>query len=242
MRKGVAQSVALASLSALAVALVTTPLGTGATSKRATVEASKAQSARGPRGPRGKRGFRGRRGFRGFLGAPGASGAQGIQGPQGVQGPSGLLSSADQLQGLPCTQNNAPGVVITSRTNDPATTGATSLNPQCAYADGYEPNNTRAEESNLASLIGIGMSIFPADEEDWLASSFDGGASTAALYFTILGGIQPTMDVYRDAVLVASGVSCASGVLTPGVHNYEVRVVGAGVASYVLSSSPTCPT
>lgn len=242
MRKGVAQSVALASLTALAVALVMTPLGTGATSKRESVEASKAQSARGPRGPRGKRGFRGPRGFRGFLGAPGATGQQGIQGPQGVQGPSGLLSSADEMQGLPCTQKDKPGVVITARTLDPQTTGATSLNPQCAYADGYEPNNTRSEESDLPSLIGIGMSIFPANEEDWLASSFNGGASTAALYFTISGGIEPTMDVYRDTVLVASGVSCASGVLTPGVHDYEVRVVGAGAASYVLSTSPTCPT
>ncbi len=235
MRKGVGQSLALASLAALAVALVTTPLGTGATSKRATVEASKAQSARGPRGPRGKRGFRGPRGFRGFLGAPGATG------PQGIQGVQGLLGSADELQGLPCTQKDKPGVVITARTLDPQTTGATSLNPQCAYADGYEPNNTRSEESNLPSLIGIGMSIFPASEEDWLAASFDGGTSTAALFFTISGGTQPTMDVYRDAVLVASGVNCASGVLTPGVHNYEVRVVGGGAASYVLSTSPTCP-
>lgn len=239
MRKGVGQSVALASLAGLAVALVTTPLGTGATSERATAKASKAEAARGPRGPRGKRGVRGRRGYRGFLGAPGATG---IQGPQGAQGPSGLLSSADELQGLPCTQKGKPGVVITARTLEPQMTGATSLNPQCAYADGYEPNNTRAEKSNLASLIGIGMSIFPANEEDWLASSFNGGASTAALYVTILGGIQPTMDVYRDAVLVASGVSCASGVLTPGVHNYEVRVVGGGAASYVLSTSSTCPT
>ena len=239
MRKGVGQSVALASLTALAVALVATPLGTGATSKRATVEASKAQSARGPRGPRGKRGFRGPRGFRGFLGAPGATGGQGIQGPQG---PSGVLSSADELQGLPCTQQDKPGVVITARTLGPQGSGATSINPQCAYADGYEPNNTRAEKSNLPSLINIGMSIFPATEEDWLASNFNGGASTAALYFTTSGGTPPTMDVYRDAVLVASGVSCASAVLTPGVHTYEVRVVGGGAASYVLSTSPTCPT
>jgi len=238
MRKGVGQSVALASLAGLAVALVATPLGTGATSKRATVEASKAQSARGPRGPRGKRGFRGPRGFRGFLGAPGATGPQG---PPGVQGPSGLLSSADELQGLPCTQGGQPGVVITARMLDPQTTGATSLDPQCVYADGYEPNNTRSEESDLPNLIGVGMSIFPASEEDWLASSFDGGSSTAALYLTISGGIQPTMDVYRDTVLVASGVSCAPGVLTPGVHDYEVRVVGGGAASYLLSTSPTCP-
>src|SRR5688500_2144681 len=140
MRKGVGKSVALASLAGLAVALVTTPLGTGATSKRATVEANKAQSARGPRGPRGKRGLRGPRGFRGFLGAPGATGPQG---PPGAQGPSGLLSSADALEGLPCTQKDKSGVVLTTRMLDPSSTGVTSIDPQCVYADGYEPNNTR---------------------------------------------------------------------------------------------------
>lgn len=236
MRKGVGQSVALAGLAALAMALVTTPLGTGATTSRTTAKAGKAEAARGPRGPRGKRGLRGPRGYRGFLGAPGATGAQ------GAQGPSGLLSSADQLQGLPCTQKDKSGVVITARTLDPQTTGATSLNPQCAYADGYEPNDTRAEESNLTGLTGWGMSIFPANDQDWLAATVDPGGTAQALFFTVSGGIRPTMDVYRDTVLVASGVSCAPGVLTPGAHDYEVRVVGAGAASYYLSSNSTCPT
>lgn len=154
----------------------------------------------------------------------------------------GLLSSADQLQGLSCTQKDKPGVVITTRTLDPQMTGATELNPQCAYADGYEPNNTRAEKSNLIGLTGWGMSIFPANDEDWLSSSVDPGGTAQSLFVTVSGGTRPTMDVYRDTVLVASGVSCAPGVLLPGAHDYEVRVIGAGAASYSLSSNSTCPT
>lgn len=153
-----------------------------------------------------------------------------------------MLSSADDLQGLSCTQKDKAGVVVTARTLDPQTTGATSLNPQCVYADGYEPNNTRAEKSNLSGLTGWGMSIFPANDEDWLAASVNPGGSAQALFFTVSGGIRPTMDVYRDTVLVASGVSCAPSVLTTGAHDYEVRVIGAGAASYSLSSSATCPT
>jgi hypothetical protein len=153
-----------------------------------------------------------------------------------------LLSSADQLQGLACTQKDKSGVVVTARTLDPQTTGATSLSPQCVYADGYEPNNTRAEKSNLSSLTGWGMSIFPANDEDWLAASVNPGGTAQALVLTVSGGIRPTMDIYRDTALVANGVSCAPGVLTPGAHDYEVRVVGAGAASYSLSSSATCPT
>jgi hypothetical protein len=220
----------------MAVALLITPLGTGATSTRVTAKSGKAESARGPRGPRGKRGLRGPRGYRGFLGAPGATGAQ------GTQGPAGLLSSADQLQGLPCTQKNTAGVVITTRSLNPQMNGATPLNAQCVYADGYEPNNTRAEESTLSDLAGFGMSIFPANDEDWLTSDVDPGATAQALFFVVSGGTGPTMDIYRDTVLVASGVTCAADVIAPGAHNYEVRVVGAGAASYSLGIGSTCPT
>jgi hypothetical protein len=158
-----------------------------------------------------------------------------------VQGPKGFPSSADELQGLACTQKDKSGVVITARTLDPQKSGATPLNLQCAYADGYEPNNTRPEKSNLTGLTGWGMSIFPADDDDWLASSLNTGGAAQALFITLSGGSRPTMDVYRDTVLVASGVSCAPGVLTPGTHDYEVRVVGAGAASYSLGSNSTCP-
>jgi hypothetical protein len=154
----------------------------------------------------------------------------------------GLLTSADELQGLPCTQGNKSGVVITARALNPSPTGVTSIDPQCVYADGYEPNNTRAEESHLSGLTGSGMSIYPATEEDWLAFTYDPVGTAEALYFVVSRGARPTMDVYRDTVLVASGVTCAAGVLTPGVHDYEVRVVGAGVASYYLNGGPTCPT
>jgi hypothetical protein len=91
MGKGAAQALALAGLAALATALVSSPLGTGASS-RPTVEARTAKpDARGPRGPRG---YRGRRGPRGFTGAPGAQGPQGVQGEAGIQGPQGI-------QGIP---------------------------------------------------------------------------------------------------------------------------------------------
>jgi len=91
MRNGVGQPIALAGLAALAIALVTTPLGTGATSRVQTkaAKASAAQALRGPRGPRGRRGPRGYRGFLGAPGAPGATGPQGPQGAQGAQGPQG---------------------------------------------------------------------------------------------------------------------------------------------------------
>jgi hypothetical protein len=224
---------ALAGITALAVALVTTPLGTGATSTPLAAKAGKAakavkaQGARGPRGPRGKRGLRGPRGYRGFLGAPG---------PAGVQGPPGLLSSADDLQGLPCTQKDKPGVVITARLLDPNMSGTTSLDAQCVYADGYEPNNTRAQESELSALADVPMSVYPADDEDWLASDADPGATAQSLYVSVSGGAGPTMDVYRDTVLVASGVTCAADVIAPGAHSYEVRVVGAGAAAYSLGT------
>jgi len=90
MRKRLGQPIALVGLVALGVALVTTPLGTGATSSRTTVKAGKTSAARGPRGPRGFRGPRGYRGFLGAPGAPGAAGPQGAQGPQGIQGQPGV--------------------------------------------------------------------------------------------------------------------------------------------------------
>jgi hypothetical protein len=93
------QGLALAGLAALAVALVATPLGTGAASSRQTVKAASAKP--GPRGPRGFRGYRGPRGPRGLPGpqglqgpagpegAPGEDGADGPEGPPGAQGPPG---------------------------------------------------------------------------------------------------------------------------------------------------------
>ena len=90
------QGLALAGLTALAVALVATPLGTGASSSRATLKAASAKP--GPRGPRGPRGYRGPRGLTGFQGlqgpagpegAPGEDGADGLQGPQGPPGAEG---------------------------------------------------------------------------------------------------------------------------------------------------------
>jgi hypothetical protein len=77
---------ATAGLAALAVALVMTPLGTGAGASGTKIESASKQTVRGPRGPRGPRGRRGPRGHRGFLGAPGATGRRG---PEGAQGPAG---------------------------------------------------------------------------------------------------------------------------------------------------------
>src|SRR5262245_8733348 len=88
--------VASAGLAVLALALVATPLGAGATSIRQTLKASSAKpSLQGPRGPRGFRGKRGRKGIRGPtglvgpVGRRGASGFDGATGPQGVKGPNG---------------------------------------------------------------------------------------------------------------------------------------------------------
>ena len=52
------------------------------------------------------------RGARGAQGSPGPAGAQGAQGPagaQGAQGPAGLLTSPNELEGLPCQSPNGPG-------------------------------------------------------------------------------------------------------------------------------------
>ena len=90
LRRSVAQTFVLASLPALAVALVATPLGTGATS-RPTVDALSARpDARGPRGPRGLRGPRGPRGFAGVPGLQGLRGEEGSIGPEGAEGEQGL--------------------------------------------------------------------------------------------------------------------------------------------------------
>src|SRR5262245_10842876 len=93
MEGGLRRALALAGLTALAVVLVATPLGTGASSSRETLKAASAKP--GPRGPRGPRGIRGRRGPRGLPGPQGVVGPAGPQGdagpggPQGPQGPSG---------------------------------------------------------------------------------------------------------------------------------------------------------
>ena len=96
------QGLALAGLAALAVALVATPLGTGA----APHPAVKAASAKpGPRGPRGPRGYRGPRGLQGLQGAPGAQGEQGAAGAQGAAGQQGATGPPG-----PQGQPGAPGV------------------------------------------------------------------------------------------------------------------------------------
>jgi hypothetical protein len=90
MSRRVGRPIATAVLAALAVALVMTPLGTGAGASRTKAETASKQTVRGPRGPRGPRGRRGPRGYRGFLGAPGANGPRGLQGAQGPAGPQGV--------------------------------------------------------------------------------------------------------------------------------------------------------
>lgn len=105
-----AKGLTLAGLTALAVALVATPLGTGAGSSGQTVESATAKP--GPRGPRGPRGFRGRRGPRGQIGPQGPAGAAGPAGqpgPTGATGPRGLLGE----QGPPGRGLDRPGFTIT---------------------------------------------------------------------------------------------------------------------------------
>jgi hypothetical protein len=83
-------ALALAGLAALAVALVATPLGTGASASQQTLKAASAKPVlRGPRGPRGPRGFRGPRGKRGLRGALGPTGPRGLEGIDGADGPVG---------------------------------------------------------------------------------------------------------------------------------------------------------
>jgi Collagen triple helix repeat (20 copies) len=113
MRKGVARTLVLASLPLLAIALVATPLGTGASSRPAAKSLSARPDARGPRGPRG---FRGPRGPRGFAGAPGATGPQGAEGrigPTGDQGPQGA-QGAPGPQGPPGVGLGRPGFTRTA--------------------------------------------------------------------------------------------------------------------------------
>src|SRR6058998_1054826 len=115
MRRSPGAALAFAGLAALAVALVATPLGTGASSSRQTLKAGSAKPVlrgpRGPRGLRGPRGFRGPRGKRGLRGALGPTGPRGLEGidgadgPMGPQGPTGATGAQGQ-QGEP----GPPGV------------------------------------------------------------------------------------------------------------------------------------
>ena len=105
MREGGTRALVLIGLTALAIAVVATPLGTGARSRPTAEALTSKPDARGPRGPRG---YRGPRGPRGFTGAPGAQGAQGVQGPPGVQGERGI-QGPQGIQGVP-GQPGPPGV------------------------------------------------------------------------------------------------------------------------------------
>ena len=137
-----------AGLSVLAVALIATPLGAGASSTRRTAQA--ASSKPGPRGPRGPRGFPGKRGrkgprgptglvgaigprgARGFAGATGPMGVQGPTGGQGATGPTGPAgASASDHAGFSLSTVDGPGVAAADAS---ITIGADGL-PLISYYD-----------------------------------------------------------------------------------------------------------
>lgn len=126
MKRSLGEALVLAGLSSLAVALVATPLGTGAISSRETVKAAPAKPAiRGPRGPRGFRGPRGPRGLRGVQGPTGPGGPEGAEGPEGPEGaagatgPTGPTGQQGQQgpQGPPGVGLDRPGFTRTTLDN-----------------------------------------------------------------------------------------------------------------------------
>ena len=174
------------------------------------------------------------RGARGLQGSPGPAGPQGVRGPagpQGAQGPAGLLTSPNELEGLPCQSPNGPGTteVVVDRdygSHPGATTSGSGYNGMglaCIRADDHEPNDTPAQATDATSYeIGgqrwVSGTISPAGNDDWYKlTGVDLGTSVI-----LLDSVRSLMDVYRNGTQVAAGTKCYS--TSAGAANWEIRV------------------
>jgi Collagen triple helix repeat (20 copies) len=194
-----------------------------------------------PRGARGPQGSPGRAGPQGLQGPAGPQGLQGPRGSQGAQGPAGLLTSPNELEGLPCQSPNGPGtteaVVDIDHGSHPGTTtgsGYNGIGLACLRADGLEPNDTRAQATDATLFISNGErwasgTISPAGNDDWYKlTGVDLGGSVI-----LLDSLRSLMDVYRNGTQVAAGTQCYT--TSVGAADWEVRVYVARLDYYTVN-------
>ena len=194
------------------------------------------------------------RGARGAQGSPGPAGQQGVQGPagaQGVQGPAGLLTSPNELEGLPCQSPDGPGtteaVVDHEWGSHPGATtgnGYNGMGLACIRADDLEPNDTRPQATDATSFGSGGErwasgTISPAGNDDWFKlTGVDLGASVI-----LVDSVRSLMDVYRNGTQVAAGKHCY--VTSAGAANWEIRVYASRLDYYTvdfnLPAEVVCP-
>ena len=194
------------------------------------------------------------RGARGAQGSPGPAGQQGVQGPagaQGVQGPAGLLTSPNELEGLPCQSPDGPGtteaVVDHEWGSHPGATtgnGYNGMGLACIRADDLEPNDTRPQATDATSFVSGGErwasgTISPAGNDDWFKlTGVDLGASVI-----LMDSVRSLMDVYRNGTQVAAGKHCY--VTSAGAANWEIRVYASRLDYYTvvfnLPAEVVCP-
>lgn len=194
------------------------------------------------------------RGARGAQGSPGPAGPQGVQGlagAQGAQGPTGLLTSPNELEGLPCQSPNGPGtteaVVDHEWGSHPGATtgnGYNGMGLACIRADDLEPNDTRPQATDATSFGSGGErwasgTISPAGNDDWFKlTGVDLGASVI-----LVESVRSLMDVYRNGTQVAAGKHCY--VTSAGAANWEIRVYASRLDYYTvvfnLPAEVVCP-
>jgi hypothetical protein len=210
------------------------------------------RGARGPQGSPGRAGPEGVQGPAGPQGVQGPAGPQGAQGPrgsQGVQGPAGLLTSPNELEGLPCQSPNGPGTTEAVVEHDfgshpGATTGNgnNGIGLACIRADDLEPNDTRAQATDATSFESGGErwaagTISPAGNDDWYKlTGVDLGGNVI-----LLDSVRSLMDVYRNGTQVAAGTQCYT--TSAGAADWEIRVYVARLDYYTVDFNLpiTCP-
>jgi Collagen triple helix repeat (20 copies) len=193
--------------------------------------------------PRGARGTPGAPGPVGPQGLQGLPGPQGAQGPRGAQGPAGLLTSPNELEGLPCQSPNGPGttaaVVDQDFASHPGATtgnGTNQIAVACIRADDLEPNDTRPQATDASSFIESGSlrwasgTIYPAGNDDWYKLTVvDLGGNVI-----VLGTARSLIDVYKNGAQVAAGTRCYN-TSSAGAANWEIRVYSARLDYYTVN-------
>ena len=176
---------------------------------------------------------------------------QGLAGAQGAQGPTGLLTSPNELEGLPCQSPNGPGtteaVVDHEWGSHPGATtgnGYNGMGLACIRADDLEPNDTRTQATDATSFGSGGErwasgTISPAGNDDWFKlTGVDLGASVI-----LVESVRSLMDVYRNGTQVAAGKHCY--VTSAGAANWEIRVYASRLDYYTvvfnLPAEVVCP-
>ena len=164
----------------------------------------------------------------------GPAGPAGPQGPKGETGPPGEsgtgFAALTELEGKPCDLGGGKsGMSMISSTKPIPDSGFAAMPLYCVGVDRFEPNDTRASAVDLRPalsfsgfLILIGVTLFPAGNEDWFKLP-----GTTFYRFTV-GNPEANLDIYRDGVLVADDLNIASGGGTyindqPGPHDWELH-------------------